>query len=139
MIRVTDAISLNESEILMEFIQASGPGGQNVNKVATAARLRFDVRSSPSLPEEVRQRLTRLAGRRMTEDGILIIEASRHRTQEQNRADALERLVALVRQAAHRPRPRRSTRPTLASQQRRLEYKKQRGAVKRLRRGEDGG
>lgn len=139
MIRVTDTISLNESEVLMEFIQASGPGGQNVNKVATAARLRFDARGSPSLPEEVRQRLIRLAGRRMTEDGILIIEASRYRTQEQNRADALERLVALVRQAAHRPRPRRPTRPTLASQRRRLEQKKQRGAVKRLRRGDDGG
>lgn len=133
MIEITPSLRIDERELQLDFIRASGPGGQNVNKVASAVQLRFDVRNSPSLPEEVRQRLVRLAGKRMTDEGVLVIEASRYRTQEQNRADVLQRLVNLVRLAAHKPRPRRQTRPTLASQQRRLEKKKQRGAVKRLR------
>lgn len=132
MIKVTETISINEADIVVNFVQASGPGGQNVNKTASQVQLRYNP---VALPEEVRSRLRRVAGSRMLEDGTLLIQASRYRTQEQNRQDALERLVALVRQAAHRPRPRRPTRPTLASQQRRLEQKKQRGMIKRMRRG----
>ena len=133
MIQITSSIFLDEGEILFEFIRASGPGGQNVNKVASAVQLRFDVRGSPSLPDDVRQRLIHLAGRRITEEGILVLEASRYRTQEQNREEALQRLMNLIRAAAVKPRPRRQTRPTLASQQQRLAQKKQRGAVKRQR------
>ncbi|QGM98778.1 alternative ribosome rescue aminoacyl-tRNA hydrolase ArfB [Methylocystis parvus] len=134
MIRVTPTLSLEDSEIALEFLRASGPGGQNVNKVESAVRLRFDVRRSPSLPEGVRMRLERLAGARLTKDGVLIIEAQRHRTQERNREDALERLVDLVREAAAPPPPpRRKTKPTLGSKIRRLEGKKLRGGVKALR------
>ena len=134
MIYITRNIALDESEIQIEFTRASGPGGQNVNKVATAARLRFDVRHSPSLPDDVRQRLIRLAGQRVTADGVLVIEARRFRTQERNRQDALDRLVALIRQAAAKPKRRRKTQPTLASRQRRLEGKRRRSQIKRLRR-----
>lgn len=134
MIQVTSTIALDESELTLEFIRASGPGGQNVNKVATAVQLRFDVANSPSLTDDVRERLMRLAGRRMTKDGVLIIEARRFRTQEQNQQDAIERLVELVRQAAKKPRVRRKTRPTLASRRRRLEAKRRRSQKKRLRR-----
>ena len=134
MIQVTPTIALDESELTLEFIRASGPGGQNVNKVATAVQLRFDVANSPSLTDDVRERLMRLAGRRMTKDGVLIIEARRFRTQEQNQQDAIERLVELVRQAAKKPRVRRKTRPTLASRRRRLEAKRRRSQKKRLRR-----
>ncbi|HEY0442427.1 MAG TPA: alternative ribosome rescue aminoacyl-tRNA hydrolase ArfB [Xanthobacteraceae bacterium] len=133
MIRVTDSIALDESELDENFIRSSGPGGQNVNKLATAVQLRFDVRGSPSLPEEVRARLMRLAGRRLTQDGVLIITAQRHRTQERNRADALERLLELIRQATVRPKPRRPTRPTRASRLKRLDTKKRRASVKALR------
>lgn len=133
MIQITSSIFLDEGEILFEFIRASGPGGQNVNKVASAVQLRFDVHGSPSLPDDVRQRLTRLAGKRMTGEGVLVIEASRYRTQEQNREDALQRLVSLIQVAVQKPHPRRQTRPTFASQQQRLAQKKQRGAVKRQR------
>ncbi len=133
MIEITPSLSLDESEITFEFVRASGPGGQNVNKVSTAAQLRFDVRSSPSLPAEVKERLIQLAGSRMTGDGILLIEAKRYRTQEQNRADAILRLAALVQKALHKPRPRRATRPTLASKTERIESKKRRGKIKRLR------
>ena len=133
MIQITSSIFLDEREILFEFIRGSGPGGQNVNKVASAVQLRFDVHGSPSLPDDVRQRLIHLAGRRITEEGILVLEASRYRTQEQNREEALQRLMNLIRAAAVKPRPRRQTRPTLASQQQRLAQKKQRGAVKRQR------
>src|SRR6202163_1177472 len=121
MIRITDTISLDESELDESFIRSSGPGGQNVNKLSTAVQLRFDVRRSPSLTDEVRARLERLAGKRLTRDGVLIITAQSHRTQERNRADALDRLVELVRQAAVRPVPRRATRPTKASRRRRLD------------------
>ena len=134
MIHITRNIALDESEIQIEFTRASGPGGQNVNKVATAARLRFDVRHSPSLPDDVRQRLIRLAGQRVTADGVLVIEARRFRTQERNHQDALDRLVALIRQAAAKPKRRRKTQPTLASRQRRLENKRRRSQIKRLRR-----
>jgi ribosome-associated protein len=139
MIQVTSTIALDESELTLEFIRASGPGGQNVNKVATAVQLRFDVANSPSLTDDVRERLVRLAGRRMTKDGVLIIEARRFRTQEQNQQDAVERLVALVGEAAKKPRVRRKTRPTLAARRRRLEAKRRRSEKKRLRRSDPRG
>lgn len=133
-IEINDQISIDESELQLEFVQASGPGGQNVNKVATAVQLRFDAASSPSLPEEVRTRLRRLAGKRMTAEGILIVEASQHRSQERNRQEAIDRLVDLLRQAAKKPRLRRKTKPTAASRRKRLETKRRRGEIKRLRR-----
>jgi ribosome-associated protein len=133
MIRITGDIAIDESEISESFIRASGPGGQNVNKLATAVQLRFDVRHSPSLPDEVRARLEAIAGRRLTRDGVLVITAQRYRTQERNRDDALARLVELIRAATARPRPRRPTRPTFASKVRRLEGKKRRGGIKALR------
>ncbi|MFQ5846580.1 MAG: alternative ribosome rescue aminoacyl-tRNA hydrolase ArfB [Candidatus Methylomirabilales bacterium] len=134
MIHITRAIAIDESEIQQRFIRASGPGGQHVNKVATAVQLRFDVGKSPSLAHEVRHRLIRLAGRRITRDGVLIIDARRFRTRERNRQDAIGRLVALVRQAAEKPTPRRKTRPTRASKERRLATKRRRGGTKRTRR-----
>ena len=133
MIPVTDRIALDERELEESFVRASGPGGQNVNKLATAVQLRFDVRHSPSLPDDVRARLERLAGRRLTQDGVLVITAQRHRTQERNRQDAVDRLVELVRQATVPPTPRRPTKPTLGSRVRRLEAKTRRAGVKRLR------
>ena len=133
MLQITPTISLDEKELIFEYIRASGPGGQNVNKVATAVQLRFDVQGSPSLPPDVKTRLARLAGSRMTESGSLLIEAKRYRTQEHNRTDALERLATLIRKALERPKPRRATRPSLASQTRRIEAKKQRGLTKRNR------
>jgi ribosome-associated protein len=133
-IRVTRTIGIEESELRFEFVRASGPGGQNVNKVATAVQLRFDVARSPSLPEWVRRRLIGLAGRRITRDGVLVIRASRHRTQERNRQDAVERLVALVREAAKRPKVRRPTAPTKASREARLEEKRRQSRRKRTRR-----
>jgi len=133
MIAITANIAIEDSEVLESFIRASGPGGQNVNKLSTAVQLRFDVRRSPSLPDDVRERLERLAGRRLTRDGVLVITAQRFRTQERNREDALVRLVELIRAATVRPVRRRPTRPTLASKVRRLEGKKRRGDVKALR------
>ena len=135
MIRITDHIAIEEGELAESFIRSSGPGGQNVNKLSTAVQLRFDVRHSPSLTDEVRGRLERLAGKRLTRDGVLIITAQNHRTQERNRADALDRLTDLIRQAAVRPVPRRATRPTKASRRRRLDSKKHRGDIKALRGG----
>ena len=134
MIRVTDRISLDEREIEEHFVRASGPGGQNVNKLSTAVQLRFDVRGSPSLPAAVRERLERLAGARLTNDGVLVITAQRHRTQARNRDDALERLTDLIRRAAVPPKLRRQTKPTKASRERRIEGKKRRAGVKKLRR-----
>jgi ribosome-associated protein len=136
MIRITDAISIDESELEESFVRASGPGGQNVNKLSTAVQLRFDMRRSPNLPADVRERAERLAGRRLTKDGVIVLIAQRHRTQERNRADALERLVALLQEAAVRPTLRRATRPTRASRERRIDTKKRRGDVKRLRKPE---
>ena len=133
MIRVTAHISIDEREIEESFVRSSGPGGQNVNKLATAVQLRFDVRNSPSLPADVRTRLERLAGARLTGDGVLVIIAQRHRTQARNREDALERLIDLIRRAAVAPVKRRPTRPTKASRERRIESKKRRARVKRLR------
>ncbi|AAZ97476.1 conserved hypothetical protein [Thiobacillus denitrificans ATCC 25259] len=133
MIRVNAEIELDEREIQEDFVRASGPGGQNVNKVSSAVQLRFDVAHSPSLPQPVRDRLLVLAGRRVTQDGVLIIEAERYRSQRRNRDDALERLLALIREACEVETPRRPTRPTLASQKRRLEGKQRRGETKKLR------
>ena len=133
MIEITEEFSIARREIEESFIRASGPGGQNVNKVSSAVQLRFDVRHSPSLPADVRARAERLAGRRLTKDGVIVISAARFRTQEQNREDALERLVALLREAARRPVRRRPTRPTKASKERRLGAKARHGALKRLR------
>lgn len=134
MIEITPSISIDESEIQLDFVRSSGPGGQNVNKVATAAQLRFNVDASTTIPDEVKQRLRKIARNRITEEGVLIIEAKRYRTQEQNREDAVARLVALIFQATEKPKPRKKTKPSAAAQAERIEDKKRRGAVKRARR-----
>ena len=134
MIRVTDHISIDDSEIEENFVRSSGPGGQNVNKLSTAVQLRFDVRRSPSLPNDVAVRLIRLAGRRMTKDGVLVLIAQNHRTQERNRAEAMERLITLIQEASIRPTVRRATKPTRASKERRIEGKKRRSGIKDMRR-----
>ena len=133
MIRITDSISIDETELEESFVRSSGPGGQNVNKLSTAVQLRFDVRSSPSLPNDVAVRLIRLAGKRMTKAGVLVIIAQNHRTQDRNRAEARDRLVALVKQAAVKPVPRRATKPTKASREKRIEGKKLRSSIKSMR------
>jgi len=133
MIEVTPRLSIPESELSERFIRSPGPGGQNVNKVATAVQLSFDVAGSPSLPEDVRRRLIRLAGRRVDSAGVLTLEAHRFRTRERNREDARTRLADLVRQAAHRPKARVATRPTRASKERRLDSKRRNAKTKRLR------
>lgn len=134
MIEITPSLSVDENEIQLDFIRSSGPGGQNVNKVASGVQLRFNVDMSNTLPDEVKQRLHSIARNRITEEGVLIIEAKRYRTQEQNREDAIARLVALIFQATEKPKPRKRTRPTAASQAERIEEKKRRGAIKRSRR-----
>lgn len=134
MIEINGRIAIPEDELAMEFIRASGPGGQNVNKVSTAVRLRFDVRGSTSIPEDVRDRLIRLAGRRVGDDGFLTIHARSQRTQDANRREAIDRLAEMIRRACERPRPRRATRPTIASRERRLEGKRRRGDTKQGRR-----
>ena len=134
MIYITPDIKISENEIKFRFIRASGPGGQNINKVSTAVQLRFDVKNSPSLSDQVRYRLIRLGGRRVTEHGILIIEARRFRTQERNRQDAIDRLVKLIQKASEKPKPRIKTKPTLASRQRLVAAKKRRSRIKRMRR-----
>jgi ribosome-associated protein len=133
-IEISPGLSLDDNEISLEFVRASGPGGQNVNKVSSAVQLRFDLGNSQSLPPEAKARLVTLAGSRMTDDGFLLIEAKRFRTQDQNRADALDRLASLIRASLHAPKKRRPTRPTLASQTRRIQSKKLHGATKKLRR-----
>jgi ribosome-associated protein len=137
MLHINRNIAIERDEIQEEFIRASGPGGQNVNKVATAVQLRFDVSGSPSLPEEIKQRLLKIARNKITGDGILVIEARRFRSQRANRRDALDRFIRLLRSAARKPVIRKKTRPTKASQERRLESKKRRSATKRLRRRVD--
>jgi ribosome-associated protein len=133
MIEVTSRIHLDEREISESFIRASGPGGQNVNKVSSAVELRFDARNSPSLPEGVRERLMKLAGRRLTLGGEIVITAQSHRSQEMNRADALEKLLELIRAATIVPKARRKTKPTKSSREKRMNSKAKRGDVKRLR------
>jgi len=138
MIAINDGLALDEREISETFIRASGPGGQNVNKVASAAQLRFDAATSPSLPEPVKARLARLAGNRLTTDGVIVITARRFASQERNREDARERLIALIRRAAEPPKPRRKTRPSPAQREKRLVAKTRRGALKRRRRAAPG-
>ncbi len=133
MIRITDRIWLSENELEESFVRASGPGGQNVNKVSSAVQLRFDARRSPSLPHDVRIAARALAGRRLTREGVIVIAAHRHRSQEQNRKDARERLFEMIREAAKPPVPRRATKPTRASRRRRLDTKARRSKIKRLR------
>ncbi len=134
MIQISPDIAIDSAEISWDFIRSSGPGGQNVNKVATAVQLRFNVDQSPSLPDDVKDRLVSIVGKRMTKDGILIIEAKRYRSQERNREDAVQRLVNLVREALVPPRIRKPTRPSRAAKKRRLDEKRQRSQIKRMRR-----
>ena len=133
--QITDTISIDESELSESFVRASGPGGQNVNKVSSAVQLRFDVRNSPSLPNDVAVRLMRLAGKRLTKDGVIVIIAQAQRDQIRNRADARERLFALIKQAAVRPKPRRATKVPKAQKRQRLESKKHRSGIKAMRGG----
>jgi ribosome-associated protein len=136
MLEITPSLQIDERELQIDFIRASGPGGQNVNKVATAVQLRFDL-SASSLPEEVKTRLIHLAGKRITSEGVLLIEAKRFRTQEQNREDAIQRFVELVRKSLVKPKARRKTKPSAASREKRLKEKKRKGEIKKLRQSKD--
>ncbi len=138
MIRITDTIAIDESELSESFVRASGPGGQNVNKVSSAVQLRFDVRQSPSLPNDVALRLMRLAGKRLTKEGVIVIIAQQHRTQERNREGARDRLFTMIRQAAVKPTPRRPTKVPKSQRRERLEAKKRRSGIKSLRRSKPG-
>jgi len=133
MIRIAPGAALEEGDLIESFVRASGPGGQNVNKLSTAVELRFDIRNAPAIDDDIKERLVKLAGRRLTLEGVIVIFAQKHRTQEMNRSDARERLFELIRQAAKRPILRRPTRPTLASKKRRVESKVRRGGIKGLR------
>lgn len=137
MIYITESIQIDDQEIVLNYIRSSGPGGQNVNKTATSVQLRFNILESQSLPGDVKNRLQKLGGRRVTDEGVLVIEASRYRTQELNRQDALERLTRLVRKAAEKPKSRVATRPSAEEKRKRLNTKKARGEIKRLRRKVD--
>ncbi|RFB79336.1 alternative ribosome rescue aminoacyl-tRNA hydrolase ArfB [Methylovirgula sp. 4M-Z18] len=139
MIRITDHISLEDDEVALSFIRASGPGGQNVNKLATAVQLRFDLARSPSLSDAVKARLTRIAGRRLTLDGVIVLTADAHRSQERNKVDVMQRLAAMIEEASVAPKPRRPTKPTYASKLRRLDGKAKRSGVKQLRRSKPSG
>ncbi len=132
-IRISPGVHLDESELAWDFIRASGPGGQHVNKASTAAQVRLDVANSPSLPPHVKRRLAEIAGSRLTDEGVLVIDAREHRSQKRNRDKALDRLVDLLRRATVRPKRRKKTRPTAAARRRRLEAKKHRGQIKKLR------
>ena len=136
MLEITPSIKIDERELEIDFIRASGPGGQNVNKVATAAQLRFDVHAS-SLPEDVKARLIHLAGKRITSEGVLLFEAKRFRTQEQNREDAVQRFIELIRKSLVRPKARKKTKPTAASKEERLKEKKRKGEIKKMRQSKD--
>ena len=136
MLEITPSLQIDERELQIDFMRASGPGGQNVNKVATAVQLRFDVRAA-SLPEEVKERLTHLAGKRITREGILVIEAKRFRTQEQNREDAIQRFIELIRRSLAKPKARKKTKPTQASKEERLKEKKRRAEIKKMRQSSD--
>ena len=133
MIHISDTITLNENEIQLDFMRSSGPGGQNVNKVSSAVQLRFNVAETSAFPNAVRERLKKIAGKRLTSEGILIIKAQRYRSQEQNRQDAIDRLVEMIQKALQAPKNRRATRPTAASKKRRLSTKRRRGELKRQR------
>lgn len=139
MIQVTTDIGIDESELKEEFVRASGPGGQNVNRLATAVKLSFDVANSPSLPADLKNRLLRFGDRRLTKEGVLVIDARRFRTQEQNRKDARQRLAALIRKAAVKPKARRRTAPPAKSRERRLQQKKRRARLKKYRQPVDAG
>lgn len=134
MLRITSAIAIDEDELEESFVRASGPGGQNVNKVSSAVQLRFAMAASPNLPEPVKARLVRLAGQKLTKDGVIVLTADRFRDQARNREDARARLAALIEAATHAPKPRRATKPTRASQEKRMDSKTKRGAVKAMRR-----